>query len=157
MRSDIETITLEPSRRVIFVGDRKFFLSFPKMTFSIIYRHYDDGDLGFCGLTVKFYEKRYSLALLPNFFNHGAVCLGIVASNKFSTLEDLKKCVLEKFWNSRFSNIGNDYDAIKDFVYYVDYYHRTTPYEYLKLWQKKTKEDATWIPDVGVFIPGSNK
>ena len=150
----------EPVRRTIFVGNRSYFLSFPKMRFNIEYCQIKV-NCSFTRLMLRICidEKYYNIPILPNMIFNGVVCLPFV-ERTFQSVEELQSYIINLFWSSRFAD-ANDPDLDSLFIFM----RRISPNincsarhlcekqfnEYFELWEKKTKEDPKWVPGLDFF------
>jgi hypothetical protein len=135
-----------PIRRSVNVSGIRYFLSFPQLKFQVDCQFQDNlyRAIPYISVWCQFDGNDYAIPLLPNFFNHGTVCLGdnLVGHHQF---EEAKKAAIESFWTTQF-----DHEDIScgRFVNHLGFENIQ---DYLQYWQQKTKEDPSWIPDKNFF------
>jgi hypothetical protein len=147
----LEEVLLEPTRRTIFVGDRHFFLSFPKMKFKIGFSKNNNLFVYHKLIIETFIDgKYYKFTILPNMHTSGSMCLQI--NHRFKTVQELVSYVIEQFWSSRFSSVDSmnfDFEAV---LYFLENIKSNFGFnEYFELWEKKTKENPRWVPGSDFF------
>jgi hypothetical protein len=155
-------IIFEPMRRIVFIGNHKRFLSFPKMKFEITYFQVNKK---YCPIRLQVYtcidEKYYNIPILPNMLFSGSTCLPLVLSS-FQSPKKLKSYLINSFWTSRFADLNDlfvDVSAVTHFMRHIGSHINKPPTtlqiarfnEYFDLWEKKTKEDPKWVPGLDFF------
>lgn len=154
----VKTIIQKPMRRVITAYApqhyvlRNYFLSFPQMKFEIV-AHQDSNNQKFNidYLEVHLYQREQyrRKAFLPNIMSTGSVCLG----NDFffaefdCSFEEFQQRIIHEFWSSHF-NLNS---GITDLHWYIEKLGYQSIFDYLDDWQRKTKENPKWVPDVDFF------
>ena len=158
-------IIFEPMRRIVFIGNHKRFLSFPKMKFKIIYFQVNKK---YCPIRLEVEtcidEKYYNIPILPNMLFSGSTCLplGNLVLSSFQSSKKLKSYIINSFWTSKFSNLNDFFVEVSSVSYFMQHIgsHINKPptklqiarfNEYFDLWEKKTKEDPKWVPGSDFF------
>ena len=81
-------------------------------------------------------NRKFYFPNFPNQYSNLDVCLGI-QNPCFSSIEELKKGVIARFWTSKFEGIFHrNYDGV----------WRKSCLSTYKAWQIKTQQDPNWIP-----------
>lgn len=129
-----------PMKRMVSVGRKKFYLSFPGLIFSmhiLSSRKSDrlnvvDFKMGSIAPEALFHPNTNKEVIIPYNYNiancgsSGHVCLGKQMTGV--NLEELCKATMDRFWNSRF--VLND---------------RTVMFDD---WQNQTKKFPDWVPEL---------
>jgi hypothetical protein len=127
-----------------------YFLSFPDMLFSVMYRIKSKAVFFrelLCAFTDKKHKKLY-MCSLPNVSESFDVCMGdFPYNNGYKSIEKLYNVLANRFWSSTFdssfdSSLGGSYEMYSDKL--LGNYNR---------WQQKTKKDPNWIPSTRSMIP----